>query len=91
MAAARSERENRRLVAESLTGNGVGIDAEYTGKALQVQFTVEDENVFTMRWSATTTYWRASGGWVERSCAENANAYFSGQNTALPTARTPDF
>lgn len=90
-AAARSERENRRLIADSLTGNGVGIDTEYTGKVLQVQFTVEDEHVFTMPWSATTTYWRASGGWVERSCAENVNAYFPGQNTTIPTARTPDF
>jgi len=90
-AAARSERENRRLIADSLTGNGVGIDTEYTGKALQVQFTVEDANVFTMPWSATTTYWRASGDWVERSCAENVNEYYPGQNAAIPTARTPDF
>ena len=90
-AALRSERENRRLVADSLTGNGVGIDPEYTGKALQVQFTVEDANVFTMPWSATTTYWRASGGWVERSCAENVNSYYAGQNAAIPTATAPDF
>jgi hypothetical protein len=90
-AAAQSERENRRLIADSLTGNGVGIDPEYTGKALQVRFTVEDANVFTMPWSATTTYWRASGDWVERSCAENVNHYYAGQNAAVPTARTPDF
>jgi hypothetical protein len=90
-AAARSERENRRLIADSLTGNGVGIDPEYTGKALQVQFTVEDENVFTMPWSATTTYWRASGDWIERSCAENVNSYYPGQNSFVPTASSPDF
>jgi hypothetical protein len=90
-AAAGSERENRRLLADSLTGNGVGIDTEYTGKALQVQFTVEDERVFTMPWSATTTYWRASGDWVERACAENVNEYYAGQNTAIPTAKQPDF
>jgi hypothetical protein len=90
-AAAQSERENRRLIADSLTGNGVGIDPEYTGKALQVRFTVEDERVFTTPWSATTTYWRASGDWVERSCAENVNAYYTGQNSFIPTARTPDF
>ena len=90
-AAARSERENRRLLADSLTGNGVGIDIQYMGKALQVHFTVEDEHVFTMPWSATTTYWRASGDWVERACAENVNAYYAGQNTATPTAEQPDF
>jgi hypothetical protein len=90
-AAQRSERENRRLFADSLTGNGVGIDAEYTGKALQVRFTVEDQNVFTMPWSATTTYWRASGNWVERSCAENVNVFYAGQNSALPIAKAADF
>jgi len=90
-AAVRSERENRRLLADSLTGNGVGIDTQYMGKALQVHFTVEDEHVFTMPWSATTTYWRASGDWVERACAENVNAYYAGQNTATPTAKQPDF
>jgi len=56
-----------------------------------VHFTVEDEHVFTMPWSATTTYWRASGDWVERACAENVNAYYAGQNTATPTAKQPDF
>jgi hypothetical protein len=90
-AAARSERENRRLLADSLTGNGVGIDTEYMGKALQVEFTVEDANVFTMPWSATTTYWRASGGWMERACAENVNEYYAGQTEAVPTAKAPDF
>lgn len=90
-AAVRSERENRRLLADSLTGNGVGIDTEYKGKALQVQFTVEDENVFTMKWSATSTYWRASGEWTERACAENTNSYYPGQNDSTPTAKHPDF
>jgi hypothetical protein len=90
-AAARSEKENRRLLADSLTGNGVGIDTEYTGKALQVEFTVDDPNVFTMPWSATTTYWRSSGDFVERACAENVNEYYAGQAAAVPTAKAPDF
>jgi hypothetical protein len=90
-AARQSERENRRLLADSLTGNGVGIDTAYEGKALQVQFTVEDANVFTMPWSATTTYWRASGGFIERACAENTNEYYAGQTASIPTANSPDF
>ena len=90
-AAKQSETENRRLLAESLTGNGVGIDTEYRGKALQVQFTVEDENIFTMPWSATSTYWHASGNWTERACAENVNTYYTGQHMAVPTAEKPDF
>ena len=88
-AARRGEREVTRLQGDSLLGNGVAVDSEYKGKALQVQFTVEDENTFTMPWSATTTYWRASGEWMEKACAENTNEF--GQRKELPTADTPDF
>ena len=90
-AAKRSETQNRRLLADSLTGNGVGIDTSYKGKALQVQFTVEDKDVFTVPWSATSTYWRSSGEWMERACAENVNAYYAGHDAFLPTAKAPDF
>jgi hypothetical protein len=90
-AATSSERENRRLLADNVLGNGVGIDADYKGKALQVQFTVEDENIFTVPWSAISTYWHASGDWVERVCAENTNEYYAGLSTAIPRAQTPDF
>jgi len=90
-AAVRSERENRRLLANNVLGNGVGIDLNYKGKALQVQFTVEDENIFTMPWSAVTTYWRGVGDWVERVCAENTSEYYAGQSAAVPRAEKPDF
>lgn len=88
-AAERSERENRRL--GSILGNGVDIDPDYRGKALQVRFTVEDGNIFTMPWSAISTYWRPSGDWAERVCAENSADYYAGLNTAVPTADKPDF
>lgn len=88
-AALRSERENRRL--GSILGNGVDVDPDYRGKALQVQFTVEDENVFTTPWSAVSTYWRTSGDWTERVCAENSAEYYAGLNTAIPKAEKPDF
>jgi hypothetical protein len=91
VAAQNSERENRRLLADNPLGNGVGIDPDYKGKALQVQFTVEDENIFTVPWSATTTYWRISGDWVERVCAENTDEYYAGLNTAVPKAEKLDF
>ena len=90
-AAVRSETQNRRLVIDSATGNGVGIDTAYRGKALQVQFTVEDPNFFTMPWSATSTFWRPSGEWIERSCGENVNEYYPGQWPAIPRANVPDF
>jgi hypothetical protein len=90
-AAQNSERENRRLLADNPLGNGVGIDPDYKGKALQVRFTVEDENIFNMPWSATTTYWRISGDWVERVCAENTDEYYAGLSAAVPRADKPDF
>jgi len=66
---------------------------DYKGKGLQLQFTVEDEGVFTMPWSATVTYRRplsTLGGWPEFVCAENSYGY-PGRKTAIPTADRPDF
>jgi hypothetical protein len=88
-AAKRSEQENRRL--GSILGNGVDIDPDYRGKALQVQFKVEDQNIFRIPWSAISTYWRTSGDWTERVCAENSAEYYAGLNTAVPRAEVPDF
>jgi hypothetical protein len=90
-AAKRAETENRRLLADNILGNGVGIDREYRGKSLQVQFTVEDANTFTTQWSATSTYWRSDADWTERVCAENPNEYYAGQTAGVPRADKPDF
>src|SRR6202163_4869966 len=38
-------------------------DPAYRGKYLQLLFTVVDQGVFTMPWSATITYGRPSDGW----------------------------
>jgi hypothetical protein len=73
------------------------VDPDYKGKGLQLQFTVEDEGVFTMPWSATITYGRdANSEWEERVCAENvqhdyAGHYYSDKDAHLPTADKPDF
>ena len=67
------------------------IDPDYKGKGLQFQFTVEDEGVFTMPWSATVTYRRGLGEWPEVICAENTREYYAGRNTAVPRADKPDF
>src|SRR5262249_10814825 len=91
-AAERSERESRRLAPDNIAaGNGVAIDANDRGKALQVEFKVEDPNVFTTPWSAISTYWHASAEWAERVCAENVEGYYAGLNTAVPMADRPDF
>jgi hypothetical protein len=72
-------------------GNGVFIDFEDRGRSLQLQYTVEDPNVFTAPWGATVTYRRAGSPWVEQICAENAAEYYAGKDTAIPVAATPDF
>jgi hypothetical protein len=64
-----------------------------SGKYLQLQFTVEDPNVFTMPWTATMTY--RSGGdspldWAEQTCAENL-FWYPGKEADVPRANKPDF
>jgi len=79
----RDARENFRVP--------VDINRAYRGKHLQLQFTVEDEGVFTMPWSATITYGRGSGEWEEEACAENRHGYYDKKDAEVPTADKPDF
>jgi len=69
---------------------GLVIDADFKGKSLQLQFTVDDAGVFTVPWSASMTYRRALGEWPESVCAENIQ-WYSGMNAAVPQADRPDF
>jgi hypothetical protein len=62
----------------------------YSGKYLQLQFTVEDEGAFTAPWTATMTYGRSRGDWAEAVCAENIK-WYSGKDAAVPQAAKPDF
>jgi hypothetical protein len=67
-------------------------DYSYRGKHLQLHFTVEDEGVFAMPWSATITYRRGREAWREVVCAENMRELaIAGRELAVPTARSPDF
>jgi hypothetical protein len=66
-------------------------DPDYKGKALQLQFTVEDEGVFTTAWSATKTYRRLFREWPESVCAENTHKFGTEKDAAVPTADKPDF
>jgi hypothetical protein len=77
--------------------NGIARDPNYKGNGLQVEFTVEDEGVFTMPWSASMIYWPPlvpMGQWPEMTCVEGAKDY-NGRNFAkkalMPTADKPDF
>jgi hypothetical protein len=82
---ARNDRENTRN-----TGGGE-FDDKYRGKVLQLEFKVDDVNVFTMPWTATITYRPAIGQWTDLICAENIHEYYGNKNAAVPQAEKPDF
>ncbi len=79
----RDAKENQRVAGD--------IDPNYRGKFLQVQFTVEDEGVFTTPWTATITYRPAPAPWQETICAENTHEYYYNKESEVPTAAKPGF
>jgi hypothetical protein len=83
-----AEKENRRV---PFNDSGLAVDPDYYGKGLQLHFTVEDDGVFTMPWSATITYRRALGEWPEFVCAENIHEYYYNKDADVPHADKPDF
>jgi hypothetical protein len=87
----RGEKGNFRLRSSD---PGFAPDPDYKGKGLQLQFTVEDDGVFTTPWSAAIIYRRPLsplGEWPESVCAENPHEYYAGKDTAVPIADKPDF
>jgi hypothetical protein len=83
----RNAKENLRIPSSDVSAE---VDPAYTGKALQLEFTVEDEGVFTRPWSATITYRRALDESMEIVCAENTRE--AGQSVRQPPrAAKPDF
>jgi hypothetical protein len=84
----RSQKENIRI---PVNDSGLIVDPGYEGNGLQLQFTVEDEGVFTMPWSATMTYRRALGQWPEFVCSENSREYYYNKDSEVPKADKPDF
>ena len=86
----RSEKEHIHILPGFLVGDGVAVDPDYHGRALHLEFTVEDSNVFNAVWSATSTFRRALNPWQERVCAENLRES-DGTERKVPTAATPDF
>jgi hypothetical protein len=70
-----------------------GMNPNYRGKYLQLQFTVEDKGVFATPWTATMTYRSGGSGpadWEEEACAENIQ-WYSGKDADVPRADKPDF
>ena len=80
----RNEKENFRA------SGGGEFDANYRGKVLQLHFTVEDETVFTMPWTATITYRPVVGPRTDLICAENPLEP-GGKLAKVPQADKPDF
>jgi hypothetical protein len=89
-AAKTAQERNIRDAGPVATEQAAAVDESYRGKGLQVQFTVEDKNVFKTPWSAGATFRRAAG-WVENVCAENMNEYYNNGTTKVPQANRPDF
>jgi hypothetical protein len=85
----RAGKENFRV--RGADDSGLLIDPNYKGKGLQLEFTVEDNGVFTMPWSATITYRRVLDELAEKVCAENIHEYYAHKDTAVPHADKPDF
>jgi hypothetical protein len=89
-AAAEAQRKNGAINRPNPPyGRGI-IDPDTAKKGLQVEFTVEDEGVFTTPWSGRVTYRRLIGDWPEAVCAENPH-FLGGEAAAVPTAGAPDF
>ena len=84
--------QGRGGIENQLAGGGWTADPNYKGKGVQLHFTVEDEGVFTMPWSATKTYRRPLvTEWQEVVCAENPHEYYAGKDTEVPRAEKADF
>lgn len=86
---AQNEKEYGRADGEN--GNGVFYDPNYKGPGLQLQYTVEDPNVFTAPWSQMVTYRKAGSQWQEQVCAENQTEYYASKDTKVPRAERSDF
>ncbi len=88
-AAAEAQRKHGAIYRPAPPYGRGTIDPDRAKKGLQVEFTVEDEGVFTTPWSGRVTYRRLIGNWPEAICAENP--YFFGADVAMPTAHASDF
>jgi len=61
------------------------------GRALEVNFTVDDPGAFNMPWSAGKRWKRTQGRLSEEACAENNANYFNYNVEPMPQADKPDF
>jgi hypothetical protein len=90
-AAKAAEQRGQRGLTRAGGDPGFARNPDYEGKGLQLEFTVEDDGVFTKPWSAAVSYRRPLGEWPEMACAENPHKYNTEKDAEIPTADKPDF
>jgi hypothetical protein len=80
---------------EGRVGGGPGamaIDPDTNLRGLQIEITVEDPTMYTRSWSATSTYRRGRGPWLEQICAEDDYDPIEGKvRDNIPQAKARDF
>jgi hypothetical protein len=84
------ERGQREIWRIQGSDPGFARNPDYRGKGLQLEFTVEDDGVFTQPWSAAISYRRPLGEWPEMVCADTTHEFLV-RDLRLPTADKPDF
>src|SRR5256714_14021103 len=67
-AARRAEEHGQRGLSRLGRDPGLAANPDYRGKGLQLEFMVEDENVYKKPWSASISYRRPLGEWPEIAC-----------------------
>ncbi len=87
----RDRKENYGPLAPELAIEPYNMDTNYRGKYLQLRLTVDDREEFTTPWSATVTYGKPAGEWLENVCADNPFKYGTEKDAQVPTAKSPDF
>jgi len=90
-AAKQAEERGQRELSRFGRDPGFARNPDYRGQGLQLEFTVEDDGVFTRPWSAAISYRRPLGEWPEMVCAETTHDFFTGTAVRMPIADTPDF
>jgi hypothetical protein len=61
------------------------------GKALEVNFTVDDPGAFNMPWSASKRWFRIKATLEEEACAENNANFYQYDVEPMPQANKPEF
>jgi hypothetical protein len=89
-AAKAAEERGQKGLSQLGRDPGLAANPDYRGKGLQLDFIVEDSEVFTTPWSAGISYRRPSGEWPEMACADNPRDLV-GRTLDLPQASEPDF